>query len=68
MLHTVPSVNHSPIDDAFFNRNWVRACWGRWAGPGSLAGWSAGSGRGHSLQKARKKGVGERFARGRSDA
>ena len=30
-------------DDAFFNRNWVGACWGCWARPGSLAGWSAGS-------------------------
>ena len=27
----------------FFNRNWARACWGRWAEPGLLAGWSAGS-------------------------
>ena len=27
----------------FFNRNWARACGGRWAGPGSMAGWSAGS-------------------------
>ena len=27
----------------FFNRNWAGACWGRWAGPGLLAGWSAGS-------------------------
>ena len=25
-------------DDAFFNRNWVRACWGRWAGTGTVAG------------------------------
>ena len=23
----------APIDDAFFNRNWAGACWGRWAGP-----------------------------------
>ena len=22
-----------PTDDAFFNRNWARACWNRWAGP-----------------------------------
>ena len=27
----------------FFNRNWAGACWGRWAGPRLLAGWSAGS-------------------------
>ena len=25
----------------FFNRNWAGGCWGRWAGPGLLAGWSA---------------------------
>ena len=43
-------------DDAFFNRNWVGACRGRWAGSGLLLGWSAGSGRGTSLQKTRKKG------------
>ena len=22
------------LDDAFFNRNWAGACWGRWAGLG----------------------------------
>ena len=27
----------------FFNRNWAETCGDRWAGPGSLAGWSAGS-------------------------
>ena len=27
----------------FFNRNWAGACRGRWAGPGLLAGWAAGS-------------------------
>ena len=27
----------------FFNRNWAGACGGRWAGPGSMAGRSAGS-------------------------
>ena len=27
----------------FFNRNWAGACGGRWAGPGSMASWSAGS-------------------------
>ena len=25
-------------DDAFFNRNWTGACWGRWAGTGTVAG------------------------------
>ena len=25
-------------DDAFFNRNWDGACWGRWAGTGTAAG------------------------------
>ena len=27
----------------FFNRNWARACKGRWARPGLLVGWDAGS-------------------------
>ena len=27
----------------FFNRNWAGACGGRWAGPGSMTGWAAGS-------------------------
>ena len=27
-------------DDAFFNRNWDRACRGRWAGPGLMLGWA----------------------------
>ena len=52
----------------FFNRNWVGACGGRWAGPGSMAGWAAGSGRGTPLQKQERRGVGEGFARGHSDA
>ena len=26
------------VDDAFFNRNWVGACWDRWAGTGTTAG------------------------------
>ena len=69
----------------FFNRNWVRACRGRWAGlglltdwaagswivwveVGSLQYWSAGSGRGTPLQKQEIRGVGEDFARDRSDA
>ena len=34
----------------------------------SLQCWSAGSGRGTSLQKQEIRGVGEGFARGRSDA
>ena len=28
----------------FFQPDWARACWGRWAGPGLLLGWSAGTG------------------------
>ena len=28
----------------FFNRNWVGACWGRWAETRAAAGWSEGSG------------------------
>ena len=31
------------LDDAFFNQNWAGACGRRWAGLGSLEGWSAGS-------------------------
>ena len=77
--------NYILYDDAFFNRDWARACRGRWAGPGLLAGWAvgswivwvkvgslqcwfAGSGRGTPLQKQERRGVGEGFARGRSDA
>ena len=73
-------------DDAFFNRDWVGACRGRWAGPRLLASWaasswivgaevrllqcwSAGSGRRTPLQEEQeRRGVGEGFARGRSDA
>ena len=33
----------APTDDAFFNRNWAGACRGRWAEPGLMLGWSAGS-------------------------
>ena len=32
----------APTDDAFFNRNWARACGGRWVGLGLLAGWAVG--------------------------
>ena len=73
-----------PTDDAFFNRDWAGACRGHWARLGLLAGWaagfwivwaevrslqwrSAGSGRGTPLQN-QERGVGEGFARGRSDA
>ena len=69
----------------FFNWNWDEACGGRWAGPGSIAGWSAsswivgaevgllqcwsaGSRRGTPLQKQERRGLGEGFSRGRSDA
>ena len=56
-------------DDAFFNRDWAGACRGLWAGPGLLAGWAAGSGRGTPLQEEQeRRGVGEGFAHGRSDA
>ena len=27
-----------PTDNAFFNRNWTGACWGRWARTGTIAG------------------------------
>ena len=39
------------FDDAFFQPDWATACWGRWAGPGLLLGWSTSSGYGSSLQK-----------------
>ena len=39
-----------------FNRNWVGACRGRWAGPGLLAGLAAGYGRGNPLQKQERRG------------
>ena len=41
---------------SFFNRNWAGACWGRWTGPGLLAGWFAGSRRGTPLQKQEGRG------------
>ena len=33
----------TPTDDASFQPDWAEACWGRWAGPGLLASWYAGS-------------------------
>ena len=44
-----------PIDDAFFQPDWARACWSRWAGPGLMLGWSIGSGCGSSLQKEQER-------------
>ena len=41
----------TPTDDAFFNRNWTRACWNRWAGP-------VGSGCWTPLQKQETKRIG----------
>ena len=58
----------APIDDAFFNWNWAGACRGHWADPGLLAGWYAGFGCDTPLQKQERRGFGEGFARGRSDA
>ena len=52
----------------FFNRNWAGACGGRWAGPGSMAGWDAGSRRDTPLQKQKRREVDEGFAHSRSDA
>ena len=40
----------------FFNWNWAGVCRGRWAGPGLLAGWSAGSGHDTPLQKQERRG------------
>ena len=58
-----------PTDDAFLNRNWAGACRGRWARPGLMLGWSAGSGCSSPLQKEQeRRRAGEGFARGRSDA
>ena len=59
----------APTDDAFFQPDWAGACWGRWAGPGLMLSWSAGSGCGSSLQKEQeRRRAGRGFARGRSDA
>ena len=33
----------TPLMMHFFNRNWAGGCGRRWAGPGLLAGWDAGS-------------------------
>ena len=59
-------------DDAFFNRNWAGAYRGRWVGPGLLTGYIAGFwivwAEVGLLQKQERRGVGEGFARGRSDA
>ena len=56
-------------DDAFFNPNWVGACWGRWAGPGLMLGWSAGSECDSYLPKEQeRRRAGRGFARSRSDA
>ena len=33
----------APTDDVFFQSDWAGACGGRWAGPGLLLGWSAGT-------------------------
>ena len=68
----------------FFNRNWAGECRGRWAGPGLLAGWAAGSwivwvevgslqcwsvGSGRGTPLQKQgRRVGEGFARGSSDA
>ena len=47
---------------------WFAGPWIVWAEVGLLQRWSAGSGRGTPLQKQERRGVGEGFARGRSDA
>ena len=41
----------APTDDAFFNRNWARACWNRWAGPARSGCWTP-------LQKQEIKRIG----------
>ena len=56
-------------DDAFFQSDLAGASWGRWARPGLMLGWSAGSGCSSLLQKEQeRRRAGEGFARGRSDA
>ena len=47
---------------------WAVGSWIVWVEVGSLQCWFAGSGRGTPLQKQERRGVGEGFARGRSDA
>ena len=49
-------------------RGWAAGSWIVWVEVGSLQCWFAGSGRGTPLQKQERRGVGEGFARGRSDA
>ena len=57
------------IDDAFFQSDCAVACWGRWAGPGLMQGWSAGFGCCSSLQKEQeRRRAGGGFARSRSNA
>ena len=57
------------LDDAFFQPDWAAACWGHWAGPELMLGWSAGSGCGSSLQKEQeRRRAGRGFARSGSDA
>ena len=47
---------------------WSLGSWIVGAEVGLLQCWSAGTGRGTPLQKQERMGVGEGFARGRSDA
>ena len=47
---------------------WSAGSWVVGAEGGLLQWWCAGSGRGTSLQKQEEMGVGEGFARGRSNA
>ena len=58
----------APTNDAFFNQNWAGACWGRWAGTGTVVGSIHSSECGTPLQKQERRRVGEGFARDRSDA
>ena len=47
---------------------WAASSWIVWVEVGSLQCWSAGFGRSTPLQKQKRRGVGEGFARGCSDA
>ena len=65
----IKEINKIISDDAFFQLDWAEACWGRWAGPELMMGWSAGSGCGSSLQKEQeRRRVDRGFARSRSES
>ena len=56
------------IDDAFFQLDWVGACWGHWAEHGQLWIGLKALDRRSPLQKQERRRAGGGFARGLSDA